>query len=46
MKFVKGMMLGTLISAGAIMLYTETSSSNKRKVMKMGKQLAKKMGIM
>lgn len=46
MKFVKGMMLGTLISAGAIMLYTEASGSNKRKVMKMGKQLAKKMGIM
>lgn len=46
MKFVKGMIIGTLISAGAIMMYNETTNSNKRKVMKKGKQIAKKMGIM
>lgn len=46
MKFIKGMVIGTLISAGAIMMYTETSNSSKRKMMKKGKQMAKKMGIL
>lgn len=47
MKFIKGMMMGTLISAGAIMMYTENNGTmNKRKMMKKGKQIAKKMGIM
>ena len=47
MKFVKGMVMGTLISAGAIMMYTEgTGMMNKKKLMKKGKQIAKKMGIM
>ncbi len=45
MKFVKGMVMGTLISAGAMMLYTEKSSMKKNKMMKKGKQLIKKMGI-
>lgn len=46
MKFVKGMVMGTLISAGMIMMYTENTNMNKRKIMKKGKQIAKKMGIM
>ena len=46
MKFVKGMMIGTLISAGVLMMYNEGNAMNKRKMMKKGKQLAKKMGIM
>lgn len=46
MKFVKGMMVGTLISAGVWMMYAENSNMNKKKVMKKGKQIAKKMGIM
>lgn len=47
MKFVKGMLMGTIISAGAIMMYTEsTGMMKKNKMMKKGKQMAKKMGIM
>ena len=47
MKFVKGMVMGSIISAGAIMMYTEsTGMMNKRKMMKKGKRIAKKMGIM
>lgn len=46
MKFMKGIVIGTIITTGAIMLYTETSNSNKRKMMKKGKQMAKKMGIL
>ena len=46
MKFVKGMVMGTLISAGAMMIYIDNNNMNKRKIMKKGKQIAKKMGIM
>ena len=46
MKFVKGIMLGTLISAGMMMMYTENSNMNKKKILKKGRQVAKKMGIM
>lgn len=46
MKFIKGMVMGSLISAGAIMMYTEsTGMMNKKKIIKKGKQMAKKMGI-
>ena len=45
MKFIKGIIMGTVISAGAVMMYNEMSEKNKRKIMKKGKQLAKKMGI-
>ena len=46
MKFVKGMVMGTMISAGLIMMYTENKGMNKKKIMKKGKQFVKKMGIM
>ena len=46
MKFIKGMVMGTLISAGAMMMYTEKTGINKKKMMKKGKKIAKKMGIM
>lgn len=45
MKFIKGIILGTIVSAGVAMMYSE-SSMNKRKLMKKGRKLAKKMGIM
>ncbi len=45
MKFVKGVMIGGLITTGLVMMYTETGMRNKRKMMKKGKQLIKKMGI-
>ena len=46
MKFVKGMVMGTLLSAGVVMLYNEKNSMKKNKMMKKGKQFAKKMGMM
>jgi hypothetical protein len=45
LKFVKGMVMGTIISAGAIMLYNERNMLKKNKMMKKGKQFIKKMGI-
>ena len=45
MKFVKGVVMGTLLSAGVVMLYNEKNSMKKNKMMKKGKQLIKKMGI-
>ena len=45
MKFVKGMIMGTLISAGVVMLYNEKNMMKKNKMMKKGKQFMKKMGI-
>lgn len=44
MKFVKGMVLGTMVTAGMMMMYKEGKS--KKKMMKKGKQFIKKMGIM
>ena len=45
MKFVKGMMIGGLITTGVIMMWNENVMSTK-KITKKGKKLAKKMGIM
>ena len=45
MKFVKGMIVGTLISAGVVMAYTDTMNVTKRKMIKKGKQFAKKLGM-
>lgn len=46
MKFMKGMIVGTIISAGIAMAYTDSMSGTKRKMIKKGRQFAKKMGIM
>ncbi len=46
MKFVKGVMIGGLITTGLMMMYAENEGMNKKKLMKKGKQFAKKMGIM
>ena len=45
MKFIKGMVMGTLISAGVVMMYNEKNSMKKNKMIKKGKQFIKKMGI-
>jgi len=45
MKFMKGMIMGTLISAGVVMMYNEKSSMKKNRMMKKGRQFIKKMGI-
>lgn len=46
MKFIKGMVIGGLISAGVAMMCTDKIQPNRRKAIKMGKQFAKKLGIM
>ena len=46
MKFVKGVMIGGLITTGIMMMYAENDMMNKNKLMKKGKQFAKKIGIM
>ena len=45
MKFVKRIMIGGLITTGLVMMYTESGMRSKRKMMKKGKQMIKKMGI-
>ena len=46
MKFTKGIIIGGLITTGLIMMYTDTNSKNKNKMMKKGKHFAKKMGVL
>jgi len=45
MKFTKGIILGSVITAGIIMMYADNNMDTK-KIMKKGKQLMRKMGIM
>lgn len=44
MSFIKGMVIGTCISAGVYMLYAETSKGDAKKLMKKGKKFIKSMG--
>ena len=46
MKFFKGIMIGGLITTGVLMMYNEKDMFNKKKMMKQGKKMAKKLGIM
>ena len=46
MKFTKGLLIGGLITTGILMMYNDTNMMNKNKMMKKGKKVAKKMGIM
>lgn len=45
MKFVKGVMIGTLITASAMLLYSENVDDEKKKMIKKGKQFARKIGL-
>ncbi len=45
MKFLNGVMIGSLITAGAMMIYSETVDENKKKMVKKGKQFARKIGL-
>lgn len=45
MKFIKGMLIGGLISAGVAMACSESMQPNRKKMVKMGRQFARKMGI-
>ena len=41
MKFIKGVMIGTLVSAGAIWMFSEESNMDTKKMMKKGKRFIK-----
>lgn len=45
MKFIKGIVIGSVVSAGIVMMYNENMGMSKKKLMKKGRQVAKKMGI-
>lgn len=44
MRFTKGLVLGSLITAGAMMMYSEGIDSSKKKMVKKGKQFMRKIG--
>lgn len=44
MKFTKGIIIGSMITAGIMMMYTDNMDT--KKMMKKGKQVMRKMGIM
>ena len=46
MKFVKGMLIGGIVTAGIAMMCSEAMGDNKRKMIKKGKKIARKMGIL
>ena len=46
MNFFKGLIVGTAISAGVLMLYSETNKNGKNKMIKNGKKFMKNMGMM
>ena len=43
MNFMKGLVIGGLITAGTMMMYSEGIDESKKKMMRKGKQIAKKM---
>lgn len=45
MRFMRGIVIGSILTAGAMMLYSEGIDTSKKKMVKKGKQFAKKMGI-
>lgn len=45
MNFIKGIMIGTIVSTGAVLMYNEVMGLNKNKMMKKTKKIMKQMGI-
>ena len=45
-KFTKVLLIGGLITTGIIMMYNDKNMMNKNKMLKKGKQFAKKMGVL
>ena len=47
MKFTKGLLVGGLVTAGLLMMYSESDmmNKNKKKMTKKGIQFAKNMGV-
>ena len=46
MKFTKVLVVGGLLATGLLMIYNDTDMLNKNKMMKKGKKVAKKVGIL
>ena len=44
--YLKGMLIGGIVTAGVAMMYSEAMGDNKRKMIKKGKKLARRMGIL
>lgn len=45
MNFAKGVMVGTLVSAGIMWMYSETMGKDSKKIVKKGKKFIKQMGF-
>ena len=45
MKLIKGIIIGGMLSAGLVMIYGESMGVNKKKMMKQGKKMIRKMGM-
>ena len=46
MKFIEGMLVGSMVIVGVTMVYIDwISKSDTKKMMKKGKQFARKMGL-
>ncbi len=46
MKFTKGLLIGSLLTAGVLMMWSDDSTMNTKKMTKKGKQFARKMGLL
>lgn len=46
MKFVKGAVIGAMATAATMMLYKDMNRHTKNKMIKKGKQFAKKVGVL
>ena len=45
MKFIKGMVVGGIVTAGVAMIYSETMMDGKKKMVRKSRQFARKIGI-
>ena len=43
MRFVKGILLGSLITAGTIMMYSDSLDDNKKKMIRKGKHFIRRV---
>lgn len=43
MNFIKGMMFGTILTASTMMMYSEGIDNSKKKILKKGRQIVRKV---
>ena len=46
MKFIKGVIIGSMVGASVAMMYADGTYVNKKRIVRKGKQWAKKIGVM